>query len=45
MLTALNINQYYSGSHILRNLSLQARAGEARALPEGVPTYLRTETE
>ena len=32
MLTASNINQYYSGSHILRNLSLQARAGEVTVL-------------
>jgi urea transport system ATP-binding protein len=28
MLNINNINQYYGGSHILRNLSLQARVGE-----------------
>ncbi len=32
MLTVNNINQYYGGSHILRNLSLQAQAGKVTVL-------------
>ena len=32
MLVASNINQYYSGSHILRDMGLQAKAGEVTVL-------------
>lgn len=32
MLTIQNINQYYGGSHILRDVSLQAKAGEVTVI-------------
>ena len=32
MLSVENLNQYYGGSHILRNISLQARPGKVTAL-------------
>lgn len=32
MLTVENLNQYYGGSHILRNVSLEARTGKVTAL-------------
>jgi len=46
MLTVSNLNQYYSGSHILRNLSFEAPAGKVTALlgrnGVGKTTLLRT---
>ena len=32
MLTVKNVNQYYGGSHILRNVSLEARLGQVTVL-------------
>ena len=32
MLTAKNINQYYGGSHILRNLSIETHVGKVTVL-------------
>ena len=32
MLTVQNINQYYGGSHILRDVSLTAQAGKVTVL-------------
>ncbi|TAL65502.1 MAG: ATP-binding cassette domain-containing protein, partial [Burkholderiaceae bacterium] len=32
MLSVKNVNQYYGGSHILRNVSLEARLGEVTVL-------------
>lgn len=32
MLTVQNINQYYGGSHILRDVGFEARAGEVTVL-------------
>ncbi len=46
MLTVSNLNQYYGGSHILRDLSFEARAGKVTALlgrnGVGKSTLLRT---
>ncbi len=46
MLTIENLNQYYGGSHILRNISLQARPGRVTAVlgrnGVGKTTLLRT---
>ena len=46
MLTVSNLNQYYGGSHILRNLSFEAPAGKVTALlgrnGVGKSTLLRT---
>ena len=35
MLNVKNINQYYGGSHILRDVSLEAHLGKVTVLHEG----------
>ena len=35
MLVVKNINQYYGGSHILRDVSLEAQLGKVTVLHEG----------